>query len=313
MGANKEGLMTSTIVCGIDHSDHARAAARVAAALAQRLELRLSLVYALPAEAPPPVTTSPPGALFDRDAARHDAEHAVARLLAEVLDETGLDDADGRVEHGSAPERLTAAAEQDDAAFLVVGTRGDGAARAALLGSVSMAIAQTAPCPVIVVPPAVARARRDALAGRAVVCGVHGPEDRQVVHGAARLAAALSLPLTVAHVVDPEDGGETTFEETQTLLAPLILAARKITSPVEEPVLMAGDPAQRLTALADERPAAVLVVGTRGRGPLRSAILGSVSRSLACSATVPVLIDPLRSAPAMGSAPHGRGAPAART
>jgi nucleotide-binding universal stress UspA family protein len=304
--------MTSSIICGVDHSPNARAATRVAVKLAERLGLRLVLVHAIPADSPQPKSTAPPAAVLDREGIRRAAEREIAALLAELVEDAGAVDATGRCEHGSAPERLAAVAKEERAAMIVVGTRGEAAARAALLGSVSIATIQAAPCPVMVVPPAVARERPEPLAAAAIVCGVKGAEDRSVVHGAARLAAALELPLTVAHVAARQDrdvprttvgavplagapADDRAISDAHTMLTPLVLAARKIAPRVDEPVLLAGDPAQQLATMADELPAALLVVGTRGRGPIRSGLLGSVSRSLACSATVPVVIDPLRS------------------
>ena len=48
----------------------------------------------------------------------------------------------------------------------------------------------------------------------------------------------------------------------------------------------------RLSELASEVDAALMVVGSRGRGPLASALLGSVSQALARQAPCPVMIVP---------------------
>jgi hypothetical protein len=61
----------------------------------------------------------------------------------------------------------TRRAVEHDAALLVVGSRGRGAMRAAVLGSVSSALAATAPLPVLVVPPAARPARRNKASGQA--------------------------------------------------------------------------------------------------------------------------------------------------
>ena len=51
-----------------------------------------------------------------------------------------------------------------------------------------------------------------------------------------------------------------------------------------------GDPAEMLGALADELGADLIVVGSRGLGSLRAALLGSVSLRLLETARVPVMV-----------------------
>ena len=50
--------------------------------------------------------------------------------------------------------------------------------------------------------------------------------------------------------------------------------------------------AHTILAVADEISARLIVCGQRGRGPLRSALLGSVSHALAAHTRCPVLIAP---------------------
>jgi nucleotide-binding universal stress UspA family protein len=53
-----------------------------------------------------------------------------------------------------------------------------------------------------------------------------------------------------------------------------------------------GIPAERLADLADDEGADLIVVGSRGRGSLKAAFLGSVSNSLIGIARCPVLVVP---------------------
>jgi nucleotide-binding universal stress UspA family protein len=143
--------VTRSVVCGVDGSPDARAAARVAAGLAERLELRLVLVHA--AQAPlMPAGMASAGALLVGTSV--DAELAAGvRLLEELMLEEGLAGGETRVVWGFAPERIADVADEEDAELIVVGSRGRGAFRAAFLGSVSTELVGVARCPVLVVPP----------------------------------------------------------------------------------------------------------------------------------------------------------------
>jgi nucleotide-binding universal stress UspA family protein len=69
-----------------------------------------------------------------------------------------------------------------------------------------------------------------------------------------------------------------------------------------------GRPAVKLAAVATEEHADFIVVGTRGRGRLSSAVLGSVSRELLSHAPCPVLVVP----PGAGAMQAHRSSQAAR-
>jgi nucleotide-binding universal stress UspA family protein len=91
--------------------------------------------------------------------------HRTAKEGVRGLRAAGVD-ADPRVEQsdGSIARTVLAVAERIDADAVVVGTRGRGAAKSALLGSVSHALVQHADRTVVVVPsPAVARHRESQL------------------------------------------------------------------------------------------------------------------------------------------------------
>ena len=140
--------MAGCIVCGIDDSDGARKAARVADDLAQRLGARLVLVHGTP-EAPSVIYGVP----FDSDAFQREARDDAERLLEEVARTCGTEEVSRRAEPGTPAEALARILADEGADFLVVGTRGRGAMRSVLLGSVAQEVLAVAPCPVVVVPP----------------------------------------------------------------------------------------------------------------------------------------------------------------
>jgi nucleotide-binding universal stress UspA family protein len=72
------------------------------------------------------------------------------RVVAETANRLGIDDADTRVLHGHPGRSLCALAEEIDASVMVMGTRGRGGIKRALLGSVSDYVTRNAPCPVLI-------------------------------------------------------------------------------------------------------------------------------------------------------------------
>ncbi len=140
--------MASCIVCGVDDSSGARNAARVADGLAQDLGARLVLVHGAPVA--PSVMYGVP---FDNDAFQRQAMEEGRRLLDDVAAGCTVEEVSSRAELGSPIEVLTRVLDEEHADFLVVGTRGRGAMRSVLLGSVAHEMLAVAPCPVVVVAP----------------------------------------------------------------------------------------------------------------------------------------------------------------
>jgi nucleotide-binding universal stress UspA family protein len=134
--------MKQAIVCGIDGSPYSRAALVYATELADRLDARLVLATVVePARS--------------RYATMVERAAEGERLLGEVAETTGIDRAEQRVVTGLPAERLADLADDECAQLIVVGSRGRGALRSPLLGSVSISVIGLARCPVLVVPPGV--------------------------------------------------------------------------------------------------------------------------------------------------------------
>jgi nucleotide-binding universal stress UspA family protein len=113
------------------------------------------------------------------------------------------------------------------------------------------------------------------------VCGIGHPGDAEPVRVAARLARELRLTLLPTHVVSTEDDA--------TASAAVAQISERWT---ERLAVRAGEPSQQLAQVAQETHAAMVVVGTRGRGSVRSGLFGSVARELACTSTTPVVVCP---------------------
>jgi len=146
------GSADAPVVLGVDGSPGARAAADAAFAQAQHRRAELLVVHhqsphtsRVQAEA---VVAGHDPRLFTVDGFAVSVR-GVAERYADVKWRT-------EVVHGdSAATALMAVADSTGAGLLVVGSRGVGGFRATVMGSTSRTLIEHAPCPVMVVPPAV--------------------------------------------------------------------------------------------------------------------------------------------------------------
>lgn len=138
------------VICAVDDSDGARAALKVALELAARFGVNLVLVHAEPSAVVPGVSAAFGGQERLRTMAIEDAE----KQLAWLAQEEKLDAVDLRAAVGNASDIVVEAARDLEAVFVVIGSHGRRGLRSAVLGSVSLAVVTSAPCPVVIVPPA---------------------------------------------------------------------------------------------------------------------------------------------------------------
>lgn len=309
--------MPSSIVCGVDQSEGAKQALRLAAQLRDRLGLQLVLAHATPVPVPIPARAGIHGAAAYEPYAHETAQGAGINFLEDLIASEGLDEVRVRCEPGSAADSLLRIADEEQAELIVVGTRGRGRLRAALLGSVSLAVATSAPCPVVVVPADSPNLDGDETLAT-IVCGVDDSDGaREALRVADTLTTWLRARLVLAHVAaTPHVPGTSAvvgaadelrrieIEEGEELLAELA-AAEQMGSSVERRVAF-GTPGGALADIAEEEGAGLVVVGSRGRGAFRSALLGSVSAELIGSSPCPVVVVPPGVAAARGAPAAGR-------
>ena len=160
---------SGSIVVATDGSDHAHRAVRWAAQQAAAERRRLTVFSS------------------DADAA---ADVAAAQELVKEL----APEVDVQVLTSQSDPRETLLEMSREAYLIVLGSRGRGAVKSLLLGSVSKAVSSAAECPVVVCRPSGDRERTG------VIVGADGtPESRPVIEFAYRQASLRRQPLTVLH------------------------------------------------------------------------------------------------------------------
>ncbi len=183
------------------------------------------------------------------------------------------------------------------AALVVVGARGLGPVRELFLGSVSSYVTHGARCPVVVVREAPSRT----VADLRVVVGVDGSATSSAaLRFAFEAAARRGAGLTVVHTwdLDVESSVATEAwsvdwpdpnEQERVVVAEAIAgyAAEYATVDVRRHVVR-GHAVAELVRQSEN--AALLVVGTRGRGSVKALVLGSVSRGVLHDAHCPVAV-----------------------
>lgn len=297
------------VVVGIDESDESRAAAGWAAAEAARLGTGLVLVSAsiVPHRGLLAYDVMAPDYGSILVAERQEWHREIAAEL--VARHPGLP-ISSTVETGHPVDVLLG--RSDGAARLVVSTRERGRLRRAVGGSVAQALAAHARVPVAVIRPGTAAPRSGP-----VVVGVDGsPNSRPAVGLAYDVAASRGVELVALHAwhddmtldVDERglvgaDVGDEALREIERALVAEELAgwSERYPDVIVRPLVRKGDPVSLLLEAAET--AGVVVVGSRGRGGFKGALLGSTSQELIMHSEAPVLI--VRSAEA-AAGPSGR-------
>ncbi|WP_433663202.1 universal stress protein [Nocardia sp. CA-128927] len=278
------------VVVGIDGSDAADEALRWAAVDAVHHDAPLHIVYAIG----PPADFGP-GVDFRRVDHDEYLERCAATLAAAREFATAaaapVDDLDIDTFLIEAPPIPALRDRSKDARLLVVGTRGMGAFRRGLLGSVSTAMARHAQCPVAVVPePEHYSPRR--VRGPVVV-GVDGSvcSARAIdiaFDEAFRRGVPVRAVLTWSEFNRYIPRTEMQTEAEAMLSEALAGYAEKYPDLAVQRVVIEDRPAKRL--LEEGEWAQLLVVGSHGRGGFAGMTLGSVSQAVLHAADLPLII-----------------------
>ena len=287
-------IPTGAVVIGVDGSQHARRG--VAWGVAQAARENRPVVLAFAFGTIEPLWTTLPGvdlAALQQDAA--DASRSmVEELRAEILAEHADLDVIALAVQGDPRDLLLTLSES--AETLVIGSRGRGAVRSLLLGSVALAVTRHSACPVIVLRP---EAEPGGRAGVIVAVDATGRSSATLDY-AFRAASWLGEPLTVLHcfwdaAVALSGAGlvpaDTDISEERAAVSEVMAGfTERYPDVAVETVFGQGLVDQVLLEMSVGK--ALLVVGSRSRTSIAEFVLGSVASTMVEQAPSPVAVVP---------------------
>ena len=283
------------IIVGVDESERSMDAVALAARLTRGWDAEFVLVCAYPYD-----DTPGRGAHTGyREYLREDALAVLGRA-ADAIPEAR--DVQRRAVPEISPARaIQEIAAQERASLIVIGSSHRGGVGRVLAGTTAERLLHGAPCPVAVAPSGYAKAAGGPIATIAV--GFDGsPESEAALSGAVTLARSLGGRLQVIQVLDVTwIGSPALMQGPGFVMQPDDLeerARRHVAERVAhlpddvaaQPQVLTGEPEPLLAEQSEH--ADLFVVGSRGYGPHRAVLLGSVSGRLVRDATCPVLVVP---------------------
>jgi nucleotide-binding universal stress UspA family protein len=282
--------MFEKTVVGVDDRQGGRDALALAATLTAATGRELIAVRAYPHEAHP--SRASVGA-YEEDM-RTDASEELARIVAD----SGVAARRLIVGDTSPARALHHAAEEEEADLLVVGSTHRGQVGRVLVGGVTAGVLHHAPCPVAVAPLGYAE---HATQPKTIAVGYDGGiEARHALHLAGALAKAcdaqvriLSAVTTPILATSPAAYEADWLSEAQqgsrveVDLAQQTIEHMGVQSSGDVVLGLAVDELVELSHEVD-----LIVVGSRGWGPVRRLLLGSTSERLVREAACPVIAVP---------------------
>src|SRR5215207_6932635 len=276
-------IFPTKILVATDGSREAALPAHTAAQIADETGSELHVVYVRPKSVPfhagdyvgPEVAEHP---LHREEELQEREAQRVLDAQVEDIEAAGSSVTQTHLGIGRPDEEIVALGEELEAGLIVVGSRGRGGIRRALIGSVSDSVVRHAHCPVLVVrwKPVVFPAK--------ILVATDGSEEAALAaQSAADLAARTGSELHVTHVGTALSHVECMGAVTQELLD-------KEAKEVLEAHLMSGRADEEIIFRAEQVGADLVVVGSRGLGGVRRALMGSVSDSVVRHAHCPVLV-----------------------
>ena len=286
-------IFPTKILLATDGSEDAELAATTVVGLARNTASELHVVH---------TWRTVPSVHFDALVRQEMEREAQGILDGQVKQIEGLGGsvAQARLSEGGASEEIVALAEEIGAGLIEVGSRGRGRIRRLLMGSVSDAVVRHAHCPVLVVrwKPVVFPAK--------VLLPTDGSGEAELAsRTAADLAQRTGSELHLVHVgslvthgagsgvqVGPLTGvhQDELDRQAEGLLEAEVERMKSSGIEVAEAHLRRGRADEEVIVLAEETGADLIVVGSKGLGGVRRALMGSVSDSVVRHAHCPVMV-----------------------
>ena len=289
------GDSLTTILLATDESPEAERAEGMAVRISSGLGAGLHLLYVEPMPEAYINQWSMAGSDFAGDLRRRAEEEARQKVSgrAEKIKEAGGKVAGVHGKVGQPEAQIVRLAEEIGAGLVVVGSRGLGPLRRALMGSVSMGVVHHAHGSVLVV-------RGDGHLPGKILLALDGSEESKA---ASKVAAEITKTtgsglgvMVCLPVVSPypyplaKDTWEQARDEARSLVEEQARRLGEETGTKVEARLAFGKPDEEIVRAGEELGANLIVMGSRGLGPLRRALLGSVSDSVVRHAHCPVLV-----------------------
>jgi nucleotide-binding universal stress UspA family protein len=148
-------IFPTTILVATDGSEQAALALTTAADLSKNTNSELHVAYVFPTAVqrpfPNPILARPADEMaHELEEAMHQAQSFLDRELEQVKGE-GVTVADSHLVRGRPDREIVHLSEEIGAGLIVMGSRGLGGVRRALMGSVSDSVVRHAHCPVLIV------------------------------------------------------------------------------------------------------------------------------------------------------------------
>lgn len=285
----------TTIIVGIDDPQRSKDAVVLAAQLARATKAEIEAVCAYPYD---DVVGRASNTTY-RNYLREEAEGRIAKACAGIPD---LPDVRPRTVADTSPARgIVERAIHTHASLIVVASSHRGAFGRVLAGTTAERLLHGAPCPVAVAPRGYAERPADAIATIGVAFD-YSDEATAALTGALAMARALRARLRVISVLDTLWRGTPAlvygpgfYEDPETATAKAQERLQKLVEGLPAdieaaPFSLEGDPERRL--VEETRSVDIMIAGSRGYGPHRAVLLGSVSGRLVRDASCPVIVLP---------------------